>query len=243
MSGKQCQLGLRCGFVLGIMLFWFPVHAQVLAVQPVNIFLHAGEQATTLGVTNQAATDTAVQVRAYVWTQKDGVDSLTPTNDLMVSPPIATIPAHATQIIRLVQRSSPAKKEGTYRILVDQIPSAAAPGTIRIVLRLSIPIFAEPMVQANPHGLFHVEQSGDKLTLVGVNDGNRHDALHKIELKTADGILLQPMHGSSPYLLAGSTQRWQLEGAKIAAGTKALSLSADGINGKIHEQVSVVAAP
>lgn len=243
MKKKHFQITTRYWVALGILLCGLRASAQVLSVQPVNIFLHAGEQTTTLGVTNQAATDTAVQVRAYLWTQKNGVDTLTPTHDLLVSPPIATIPAHATQIIRLVQRSSPPKQEVTYRILVDQIPPAAAPGTIRIVLRLSIPIFAEPMAQANPHDLFHVERSGDKLTLVGVNDGNRHDALHNIQLKTSDGLVLKSMSGSSPYLLPGSTQRWELTGGKLPDATNSLNLSAVGINGTVHERVTVAAAP
>ncbi len=234
---------IRCLLLSGVLLGGLQAGAQVLAVQPVNIFLHAGEQATTLGVSNLGATDTAVQVRAYVWSMKDGVESLTPTHDLLVSPPIATIAPHATQIIRLVQHGSPAKTEVTYRILVDQIPPAAAPGTVRIVVRLSIPVFAEPMVQANPHDTFRLENSGGKLTLVGVNDGNRHDTLHDIELKGSGGILLKPVASSSPYLLAGSTQHWTLAGHPLPDATKQLSLTAVGINGAIREQVPVVSAP
>ena len=235
---------IRRLYLLGVLLSCLPVGAQNIAVEPVNVFLHAGEQATTVGVSNMAAADTAVQVRAYVWSMKDGVESLTPTHDLLVSPPIATINPHATQIIRLVQHGSPAKSEVTYRILVDQIPPAAAPGTVRIVVRLSIPVFAEPMVQANPHDTFRVENSSGKLTLVGVNDGNRHDVLHDIELKGADGILLKPDSGDSPYLLAGSTQHWTLTtGHPLPDATKQLTLTAVGINGSIREQVPVVSAP
>ena len=216
--------------------------AQSLSVQPVNIFLHAGEQSTTLGITNQAETNTAVQVRAYLWTQQDGQDKLTPTTDLLVSPPIASIAPHETQIIRLVQRTSPAQKEVTYRILVDQIPAAAAPG-IRIVLRLSIPLFAESMVRANPHDRFRLLRDGDKLTLIGVNDGNRHDALHKLELHAPDGLVLQPTKGASPYLLQGSTQHWQIAGGKLPDSVKEVNLTATGVNGAMLETVPVVTTP
>ena len=234
---------IRFVFTVAFAFAWSGLRAQVLAVQPVNIFLHAGEQATTLGVTNQAATDTAVQVRAYLWTQKDGVDTLTPTNDLLVSPPIATISARSTQIIRLVQKTSPAQKETTYRILVDQIPSAASPGMIRIVLRLSIPIFAEPMVRANPHDTFKLERHGDTLTLIGSNDGNRHDALHKLELHAPDGLTLQPSRSASPYLLTGSVQHWLMVGSKLPDSVKQMELSATGVNGTIRETVPVVTVP
>ena len=234
---------VRVGIVLGMVAFCAELSAQVLAVQPVNIFLHAGEQATTLGITNQAATDTAVQVRVYQWQQKNGVDQLTPTSDVLVSPPIATISSHETQIVRLVQRSSPAQKEVTYRILVDQIPSAASAGMVRIVLRLSIPIFAEPMMRANPQDHFQLKRDGDHLTLIGINEGNRHDTLHKLELHAPDGLVLQPLRGASPYLLEGSTQRWQMTGGKLPDSVKEVTLTATGINGAMRETVPVVSTP
>ena len=251
MAPAQCQVSSMSSrrLVVQSVIAWAltaacsGLHAQMIEVQPVNIVLHAGEQATTLGVTNQAATDTAVQVRAYLWTQKDGVDTLTPTSDLLVSPPIATIPSHATQIIRLVQRASPAQKEVTYRILVDQIPSAASPGMVRIVLRLSIPVFAEPMVRANPHDTFRLERRGEMLTLMGTNDGNRHDALHKLELHAPGGLTLQPERGASPYLLQGSSQHWRMTGGKLPDSVTQVELSATGVNGTIRETVPVVTAP
>ena len=199
-----------------------PGNAQVLAVQPVNVYLHAGEQATTLGVTNESGSDASVQVRPYSWAQRDGVDALEPAKDLLVSPPIATIPAHGTQIIRIVQRDAPTDGEHTYRILVDQIPSAASAGMIRIVLRLSIPVFCESRSKSTVRANFRVERSNGKLTLVGVNSGNRHDSLQKSALYSPDGLVLNPVRGASPYLLPGSTQRWVQGGSELPESVKQL---------------------
>lgn len=105
----------------------------------------------------------------------------------MVSPPIATIAPAAMQVVRLILRQPPVGREVTYRIFVDQIPPPAEPGMVHVVLRLSIPIFAQPATPAVPRIRFHIEQEGGQLVLVGVNNGLRHEALRNIALHTSDG--------------------------------------------------------
>src|ERR1035441_3937596 len=117
--------------------------AQALAVLPVNILVQPGQKAATLTVTNQGTTETAIQIRAFAWNQPDGADQLTTSDAVVVSPPLASIAAGATQVIRIILRQSPQSSEDTYRILVDQIPPKAEPGVVHIVLRMSIPIFAD----------------------------------------------------------------------------------------------------
>ncbi len=80
----------------------------------------------------------------------------------------------ASQVVRLVLRHAPEGKEGTYRIPLDQIPPVAAPGTVRIALRLSIPVFAEPSGRALPHVQYHVRTDAGQVYLIGTNDGDRH---------------------------------------------------------------------
>ena len=57
--------------------------AQALSVLPVNIFLQPGQKATTLTVTNQGTGSTAIQIRAYVWSQKAGEDELALGRDVV----------------------------------------------------------------------------------------------------------------------------------------------------------------
>ena len=100
---------------------------------------------------------------------------LEPTTELLASPPIRTIAAGASQVMRLVLRRPAKGREASYRILLDQIPPPAAPGTVRIALRLSIPIFVEPLERAAPHLQWRVEASLGQAELVAVNDGNRRE--------------------------------------------------------------------
>jgi len=218
--------------------------AQVLSVQPVNIFLSPGQRATTLSVANQGSSETSIQIRAFDWKQKDGEDQLTATNDVVVSPPLCTIPAGAAQIIRIVLRQSPQGQEGTYRILVDQVPPPAEAGVVHVVLRLSIPIFAQPKARALAQVKFHVESKDNQVFLVGVNEGQSHEAIRDIVLATSDGRTMKVVSGVSPYILAGATRRWPMDAkGYLPKQGEALDLTAHAAAGDIKRQVSVVAAP
>ncbi len=217
---------------------------QSLSVLPVNIFLQPGQRATTLTVTNNGNSGTAIQIRGYAWNQKDDDDPLTPSDTVVVSPPLASIAPGETQVVRLILRQSPQGQEATYRILVDQIPPPAEPGVVHVVLRLSIPIFAQPVTRAVPHVQFHVEASAGQIYLVGINDGLRHEAIRDIVLSTSDGRKLKAEAGVSPYVLAGAARRWQiaLQGSPLLPGEELL-LTAHADSGSIEQQVRVVAAP
>ena len=218
--------------------------AQALSVIPVNILLTPGQRATTLTITNQGASETAIQIRAYTWSQKDGNDQLAPTDAVVVSPPLASIAAGATQVVRLILRQPPVGSEATYRILIDQIPPPAEAGVVHVVLRLSIPIFAQPMTRALAHIQFHTEKDAGQLYLVGTNDGLRHEAIRDIALLAADGGKLKLDAGASPYILAGSTRRWHFTAQDaLPLPGESLRLTAHGDAGVIEQQVPVAAQP
>jgi len=147
--------------------------AQALSVLPVNIFFAPGERATSLTVTNQGKAETAIQIRAFDWSQKGNDDQLAPTGVVVLSPPIAKLAPGATQVIRIVLRQSPATSEATYRILVDQIPPPAEPGVVHMVLRMSIPIFVQPAIRSFADVQFHLERSDGQIYLVGFTEGKR----------------------------------------------------------------------
>ena len=237
-----------CAFaaILVVLLTGLAAGAQALSVLPVNIFLSPGQSATTLTITNQGNSKTAVQIRAYAWNQKEDEDQLTRSDAVVVSPPIASIEAGASQVVRLILRLPPLSgdREMTYRLLVDQIPPPAEPGIVHVVLRLSIPIFALPTTRAVSNVQFHVEVKEGQLNLVGINDGRRHDAIRDIELARRDGSKLIAAPGLSPYILAGSTRRWSIttQGPPPVPG-ETLRLTGHSVSSAIEEQVSVTSAP
>jgi fimbrial chaperone protein len=218
--------------------------AQSLRVMPVNIQMAPGQNATTLTVINEGSAATAVQVRAYAWSQSDGTDQRTDTDELLASPPIATIAPGETQVVRLVLRRTPKGREATYRILLDQIPAAAAPGMVQVVMRMSIPVFVEPATRAVPHVQFHIERDAGQAYLVAVNDGLRHEAIRGVVLSASDGSTLKNDSGASPYVLAGATRRWPIDAqAHLPPAGESLHMKAHADAGALDQQVRIVGIP
>lgn len=224
----------------GLALTGVSASGQSITVLPVSIQMAPGESATTLTIINSDTVATSVQVRAFAWSQSAGTDLLSPSNVIVASPPIATIPAHSAQVVRLVLRQQPTGKEATYRVVVDQIPPPAEPGTVRIALRMSIPIFAQPRTRTESRLAYRIENKAGKLSLVAVNGGARHETLRTIDL--SDGLTAQA--NASPYVLAGATRRWPLmtTGAVPAAGS-AVRLTASADTGGLDQPVAIIAVP
>jgi fimbrial chaperone protein len=218
--------------------------AQSLTVQPVSLQLGPGQMTATLSVTNGGDNPTGIQIRAFAWSQPNGKDELTATPAILASPPLTTLVPNSTQVVRLLLRQAPRGREATYRLLLDQIPSAtpSAPTTVTVTLRLSIPIFVEPQPVAPAHLDFHVELSGGQAYLVAANDGGRHDAVRDISLVAGDGRPLKTENGSA-YVLSGVTRRWRImtQGRPPPGGTWHLSAHLE--SGDIDQPVPVVAIP
>jgi fimbrial chaperone protein len=120
--------------------------AASLRVAPVRLDVAGGAATTTLRVWNTDDTAVKVQIRVYRWTRKNGVDVLTPTKDVVVSPPISTLKPGAENLIRIVRvASAPVEKRESYRVLVDQLPDPKAQkaGVVSILVRHAIPLFFE----------------------------------------------------------------------------------------------------
>lgn len=217
--------------------------AQSLNVLPVTVQLGPGQRASALTIVNQSDADASFQMRAFGWSQaSNGSETLTPSDEISVSPPLGTIPPGASQVVRIVLKPSLSGKENSYRLWLDQIPAPAAPGTVRIALRLSLPVFAEPMTRNAPLLRFSVERVTGQTYLVVVNDGNRHEKLQDVTLRSSDGTVFNVVKNISPYVLAGATQRWPVTGTPIVTD-KTLKLTARAEAGSITDQVIAITVP
>lgn len=232
---RHCAISV----VSALALAWLtsPAAAQSLTVMPVVINMQPGQLAATISISGQGGAETSYQVRAFAWSEKGDAEQLDPTGDVLLSPPLGVIPANATQVVRIVIRKPPKDRESVYRLLLDQIPPPSAPGTVRIALRLSLPIFVEPTNRVTPHIDWHVERDANGISLVAVNNGTRHERIHDIVL-SAGTTTFKPQGDSSPYLLAGATRRFRLAGDGVlpAAGAN-LHLTAQSDGGKIDVTV------
>ena len=91
---------------------------------------------------------------------------------------------------------------------------------------------------------FHVEMKAGQIFLVAVNNGLRHDVVRDIELSTSDGRKLKLVPGTSPYILAGASRRWNITAqGPLPLPSDTLTLTGHSDSGALEQQVRVVSMP
>lgn len=103
-------------------------------------------------------------------------------------------------------------REAAFRVLLDQMPLPQADGTVRLNLRLSIPVFGGAPGQRAPDLSWRVTTDASGAgELVAANGGDRHERVCEIRLTIGDGRQLAVRANSNPYVLAGVERRWTLD--------------------------------
>jgi fimbrial chaperone protein len=217
--------------------------AGSLTILPVNIQLQPGQTATTLTIINNDDAATSFQIRAFKWTQdSNGQDQLQPTTALLVSPPLGTIPAGATQTVRMVLSQLPNSHEDTYRILIDQLPPPGSPNVVQVVLRFSIPVFASPEIRVAPDIQWQVSEKDGQAFLIATNNGTSHETVWHIKLSDGNAGSYALSESTSPYILRGSSHYWRIISIPPSIGAT-LRLTATTDTGDITEVIKVSGRP
>ena len=220
-----------------------PAKSQALDVAPVSLTLMPGQRTASINITNRGEQKTSIQTRPFVWDQQDASDRLSPTKSLAISPPLFELGPGETQLVRLVLRAPVSMTEGTYRLLLDQVPGPATAGTIRVALRISLPVFVRPAGVAAPVLSWRVERNGSEVNLVCQNGGARH--AHITHMTIGDvppGVTLAQQ--STSYVLAGALQHWTIKDPSGSLRTGAnVRVAADTDEGRVDATAAVIQAP
>lgn len=175
-------------------------------------FLELGPQKSTdaLTVTNEGEQPVVLQAGSFIWSQEAGKDIQAPTSDLIVTPPIFTVGPHQKQIVRVGLRKQPHPgRETSYRLELEEVPdrTEAAGNTLRIVVKMSLPVFFRPPGLA-PVLRWEVERLAPSSLRVDIrNDGSAHEKVSRIELLSArDGAPLV-QEDTVIYVLPGNTKQ------------------------------------
>jgi fimbrial chaperone protein len=191
------------------------VRAASLEITPVLVTLAAGQTATTIEVTNHGGAPTAIQARAYRWTQAGDEDALAPTQDIIVSPPIFTVPDGRSQTMRLLLRGGiAAGGERTYRLLLDEVPPANIPNRqIAFTLRLSLPVIVGAASSGRPTLQWRAERgAGGQTVLAASNASAAYDKVRAIDVTLSDGSHPKVVsRGTNAYILAGAERHWVVQ--------------------------------
>ncbi|RQT97041.1 molecular chaperone [Burkholderia cenocepacia] len=189
-------------------------HATSLQISPVTIEFGADDTATGITLRNPAERPVYGQVRVFRWDQADGQDTLTPTQDLVASPPLIQVGTQSEQLIRVVRASrTPSGVEQSYRLLIDELPQPgdAPVNGVSIRLRYSIPVFVEPQTSGAPQLDWALVRDNGSWRLRVRNGGIRRAQLASVQLVTADGRAFPLTQGLLGYALAGRTGQWSVQ--------------------------------
>lgn len=205
----QKKHGLVQRFFLVLALFCIMPSASYAGYQldKVRIYLSQRNSIDTLKVTNPDNAPTNVQAQVYAWTYKDGKEDLTPTTDIIVSPPIMKIPPNRTQLLRVGWRQPTALiTEKMYRLFIMEItPEKPLTQTgVRIRLRLGVPIFVAPTNPVYQLSWTSEGLSGKKFKVKVSNSGNVHVNLASVNLVTDDNKTVGNYPGSV-YIFPGAS--------------------------------------
>jgi fimbrial chaperone protein len=221
---------------------WSPaVLAQTLQIMPVTLGMPHGASSNTLFITNRGAEAEIVQARPFLWSQSSGSDVLSPTDALVVSPPMTSIAPGATQVFRILLQQQAEKVEVSYRILFDELPRPVEDlSGVRLALRLSVPVFALPEFATRGGTSWTVLVGETGAFLHAENNGVQHlRILHPVLKQDPAGKITVPSAEVS-YILAGASQDWPLPASRGLVPGSVLHLTALSDQGPVDATVHVL---
>lgn len=102
--------------------------ASSVLIWPINPVIEAESNAAALWLENRGQDPVRLQVRVLGWSQQDFEDQLEPQQQVVGSPPMATVEPGQRQLVRLIRRQpAPAGQEKSFRIIVDELLPGANP--------------------------------------------------------------------------------------------------------------------
>jgi len=202
---------------MGVLAAARPAAASTLSVAPIRAELSSATRTAVITVVNQEDAAVVVQARPAAWSQHEAHDQLDDTHDLLVTPPLFTIPPKGQQVLRvaLLREPDPAR-ELDYRLVLSEVPSTAALETneLRVTLRITLPVFVGARARAAPDLAWsHAWLPDGTLQLEAHNRGSAHIQILDFDVQDVQSGEHAPgaLHNDGArYLLPGSSAQWQL---------------------------------
>lgn len=188
-----------------------PAVAGTLQVEPVLVDVTAPGAASTVTLRNEGTAAIDAQIRVFKWAIVNGKEQLTPTSDVVASPPSVTLTPKGQYVARIVRVSKqPVAGEESYRLMVDQLPdlSQQRNGAVNLMVRYSIPVFFGAPNKKMPTVAWSVATQGDKVTLTAHNSGDRRLRISALSLHDGNGKSLSFGNGLAGYALGQSAISW-----------------------------------
>ena len=192
------------------------VNAAALGVNPVRVTLSDNQKMGTITLRNDGTEPITMQMEVLSWSQREGNAVFAATRELLANPPIFTIPAGSSQLVRVGLRRAPdAQRELSYRIILEELPPPPDPDSsgsgsgASMTLRISLPVFVSPEIDTKPVLLWQaVRTSQGALKISLSNNGNTHIQIKNFKLSLLDSEQPWVTLQTADYVLAGQSRDW-----------------------------------
>ena len=251
MNRFECKLRLLLGLAILIPATWAPsAVAGEFAIVPLRVNLDRANRAAEVSIRNVDTAPLRMQVDAMTWTQNaDGKDVYSAADGLIYFPRALEIAPGESRVVRVGIRAAPVSREETYRLFVQELPpvetstgSAAMGASIRVLLRIGVPVFVAPDRIERRAEIAQLSMSAGTAQLKLTNPGSVHFTADRVELAALarDGSRLHSQQFQERYFLAGAVKPLQLDVPPgICAQVAALEALVVGENVDLRRKVDV----
>jgi fimbrial chaperone protein len=205
------------GFGFALLCLWAQtLEASEFVINPLRVGLDRTRKSGEFLVRNEGTEPLRMQLQAMSWQQdSDGKDRYEPDDSLMFFPRSMEIPPGGSRVVRVGVKAAPVTREETYRLFVEELPSAtppvpAGPGaSLQVLLRVGVAIFVAPAKVEQSGSIETLEPKGGEIAWTVANTGNVHFRADHVELvgSARDGTRLFSHSFDERYFLAGTTKR------------------------------------
>lgn len=223
-TSRSFMAGLLAGACLLFLSWSTALGAANFSVTPILGDIPPSSSIAVFEIRNAGSKPLPFQVQAFSWSQQAGKDIRSPAKDLLIVPPVATVPPGKSQIVRVALRSKDRSREHAYRVVVRELPqnddSNLQGFALKTLLAFDIPLFFAP-----ENGQRSVDWSVDlarnnALTIGIRNTGSRFARFDELRLSDSSGREVATLAGPL-YVLPGANNSWTVpaRGTKPSAGT------------------------
>jgi fimbrial chaperone protein len=220
--------------------------ASTFQISPIRITLSGKTPVAVLTVRNDSAKSSVMQLKVLSWSQAGNDDTYIPTDEVLATPPIFTVPPGGTQIIRVgLRRKADARRELAYRLFLQEVPVtdvAAQVSEVKVALRFGIPIFVSPLNNKTPKPLldWRVMMGSPKtLRSEAANHGDAHVQVFGVALNSAAGGPMLAEYRGMHYLLPKQARNWLIPIDQIPTLGTLLKVVAQTDAGEFHADTAM----
>ena len=223
--------------------------AAAVAVSPTVVAISAAKPTELVSLTNRGEEPVRFQVSLEAWDQRpNGEAVMTPTQDIVVFPPLLALAPHETKKLRIGAAIPFGDREVSYRMAVQELPSAtpdSGGGQVTILTRLSLPIFLQPAKALTAPRLAAPALADGVLSFTVENSGTAHFVVRQLKITGDDGAAGTTFEIAQAgwYVLAGGRTQYRLALAAAACRkTRHARVAATIGDGEVDAELDIAPA-